>query len=73
MNGEKAMLNTEVEEENGRLLWTRKEEKIRKNEKIEEKLKKIPYTKNLVNNISSKGIDSEWFSITSKITSKIKV
>lgn len=64
MNGKKPMLNTEVEEEKGRILWTRKEEKIRKNEKIEEKLKKNPYTKNLVNNKSSMGIDSEWFCIT---------
>lgn len=73
MNGKKTMLNAEVEEEKGRILWTRKEEKIRKNEKIEEKLKKIPYTKNLVNNKSSKGIDSEWFCITiSKILLKFK-
>lgn len=42
MNGKKTMLNAEVEEEKGRILWTRKEEKIRKNEKIEEKRKKIP-------------------------------
>lgn len=66
MNGKKTMLNTEVEEEKGKILWTRKDEKIRKNEKIEEKLKKIPYMKNLVNNKSSMGIDSEWFCITIK-------